>query len=194
MIAVRNIVAVGFSFLVLSACSLDGTQKGTFMNSYYQALKDTDPQKRAAVTQGSAEEERALAQFRNFYRVFSADTIRTSIRTLYAQDAYFQDGFRAVQGIDNLERYFLSTTEAFEECTFDIQDFAVHEGNYYFRWIMTLVLKRNKDERLQIVGMSHVRFDDTGKITFHQDYWDTGIIYEKMPVMGRIVTWIRQRI
>lgn len=42
--------------------------------------------------------------------------------------------------------------------------------------------------------MSHVRFDETGKITFHQDYWDTGIIYEKTPVLGPIITWIRQRI
>jgi limonene-1,2-epoxide hydrolase len=164
------------------------------MKSNEQALKDTDPQKRIPLRQGSAEEERAIAQFRDFYAVFSADTIRASIRTLYAQDAYFRDGFRAVQGIDNLEKYFLSTTEAFEECTFDIQDVAVHEGNYYFRWIMTLALKRKKDDRFQVVGMSHVRFDNAGKITFHQDYWDTGIIYEKIPILGTIITWIRQRI
>jgi hypothetical protein len=194
MIAARYVVAAGFFFMLLSACSFDGPQKGTFMNSYYQALKDTDPQKRMALQQGSAEEEQAIAQFRDFYRVFSADTIRTSMRTLYAQDAYFRDGFRAVQGIDNLEKYFLSTTEAFEECAFDIEDIAVHEGNYYFRWIMTLTLKRNKDDRIQTVGMSHVRFDKTGKITFHQDYWDTGVIYEKIPVLGTIITWIRQRI
>lgn len=55
------------------------------------------------------------------------------------------------------------------------------------------VIQETKDERLQIVGMSHVRFDNTGRITFHQDYWDTGII-EKMPVLGTIVTWVRQRI
>lgn len=192
--AARYLVAAGLFFMLLSACSTDGQQKGTLMNGYYQALKDTDPQKRIPLKQGSEEEKSALAHFRDFYSVFSADTIRTSMRNLYAQDAYFQDGFRAVQGIDNLEKYFLSTTEAFEECTFDIQDIAIHEGNYYFRWIMSLTLKRNKDERLQVVGMSHVRFDDTGKITFHQDYWDTGVIYEKIPVLGTIITWIRQRI
>jgi hypothetical protein len=59
---------------------------------------------------------------------------------------------------------------------------------------MTLVLKRNKDDRFQAVGMSHVRFDPEGKVVFHQDYWDTGIIYEKIPVLGAIITWIRQRI
>ncbi len=59
---------------------------------------------------------------------------------------------------------------------------------------MTLVLKRSKDECIQAVGMSHVRFDERGKIIFHQDYWDTGIIYEEAPVRGRMITWIRKRI
>jgi hypothetical protein len=59
---------------------------------------------------------------------------------------------------------------------------------------MTVVLKRGNQEPVQGVGMSHVRFDDKGLITFHQDYWDTGIIYEKIPILGPIITWIRQRV
>jgi hypothetical protein len=42
--------------------------------------------------------------------------------------------------------------------------------------------------------MSHVRYDKNGKIIFHQDYWDTGVILEKIPVLGTIITWIRNRI
>ncbi len=60
----------------------------------------------------------------------------------------------------------------------------MHEGNYYFRWIMHLTLKRNREKPIQAVGMSHVRFDTQGYITFHQDYWDTGIIYEQAPVLA----------
>jgi hypothetical protein len=49
---------------------------------------------------------------------------------------------------------------------------------------MTIALKRDRGDRFQVVGMSHVRFDRTGRVTFHQDYWDTGAIYERIPVLG----------
>ncbi len=164
------------------------------MKHYEQALQETDSRHVATLKPGSAEEEKALQAFRDFYRVFSGEKIRASLADLYSRDAYFRDGFREVRGVDAIESYFLSSTESFHECTFHIQDVAENGGNYYFRWVMTLVLKRDRDNPFQAVGMSHVRFDDTGKIIFHQDYWDTGIIYEKVPLLGRIITWIRNRI
>ncbi len=190
----RYIVAIGLILIVLSACTYDESKKGAFMKNYSQILASTDPQKIESLRQGSEEEKKAIEKFYDFYKVFSGDVIRKTIKDVYAENAYFRDGFREVQGTENLEKYFLSSTETFHECTFDIQDIASHEGNYYYRWVMNLVLKRNKDEKLQAVGMSHVRYDKNGKIIFHQDYWDTGVILEKIPVLGTIITWIRNRI
>jgi limonene-1,2-epoxide hydrolase len=190
----RYIVILGLILIVLSACTYDESKKGAFMKNYMQVLALTDPQKIETLRQGSEEEKKAIEKFYDFYKVFSGDVIRKAIKDVYAENAYFRDGFREVQGVENLEKYFLSSTETFHECTFDIQDVASHEGNYYYRWVMNLVLKRNKDEKLQAVGMSHVRYDKNGKIIFHQDYWDTGVIFEKIPVLGPIITWIRNRI
>jgi hypothetical protein len=190
----RYIVVLGFTVIVLLGCTYDESKKGVFMKNYLQVLASTDPQKIESLRQGSEEEKKAIEKFYDFYKIFSADVIRKSIKGVYAENAYFRDGFREVQGVENLEKYFLSSTETFHECTFDIQDVASHEGNYYYRWVMNLVLKRNKDEKLQAVGMSHVRYDKNGKIIFHQDYWDTGVIFEKIPVLGPIITWIRNRI
>lgn len=190
----RYIVILGLILIVLSACTYDESKKGAFMKNYMQVLASTDPQKIETLRQGSEEEKKAIEKFYDFYKVFSGDVIRKTIKDVYAENAYFRDGFREVQGVENLEKYFLSSTETFHECTFDIQDVASHEGNYYYRWVMNLILKRNKDEKLQAVGMSHVRYDKNGKIIFHQDYWDTGVIFEKIPVLGPIITWIRNRI
>lgn len=187
-------VAFGIILIVLLGCTYDESKKGAFMKNYSQTLASTDPQKIESLRQGSEEEKKAIEKFYDFYKVFSADVIRKSIKDVYAENAYFRDGFREVQGEENLEKYFLSSTETFHECTFDIQDIASHEGNYYYRWVMNLILKRNKDEKLQAVGMSHVRYDKNGKIIFQQDYWDTGVILEKIPVLGPIITWIRNRI
>jgi len=98
-----------------------------------------------------------------------------------------------VEGIDNIEPYFVATTKAIHECTFHIQDWSSHEGNYYFRWIMKLRLKRDKDDLIEQVGMSHVRFNPEGKIIFHQDYWDTSVVFERVPVMGYVIRWVKER-
>ncbi len=190
----KYVIAIGMGLMLVYACSYDVSKKGTYMKNYYEALKKTDRQDIPYLKAESDEEKKAITQFREFYQVFSEEKIRSSVRILYREDAYFRDGFREVQGIDAIEEYFVSSTEAFLDCRFDIQDVAVHDGNYYFRWIMTLVLKRNKDNPVEAVGMSHVRFDEKGKIIFHQDYWDTGVIYEQVPLLGPIITWIRQRV
>lgn len=180
--------------MLISACSVDQSSKGSYMVNYDQALAGTDPAKMPPPVKDSTQEQAAGDKFRRFYKVFSAAVIRAQIEGLYAPDAYFRDGFREVRGMDAIKTYFLNSTKTFKECIFDIQDVATRNGNYYFRWIMHLKLKRNPEEILRIAGMSHVRFNAEGLVTFHQDYWDTGIIYEEAPVLGRMITWIRKRI
>ena len=180
--------------VILSGCAVDPALKGSYMQNYDAALFATDPSRSAPPVPGSAIEKQALERFRNFYKVFAASVIETQMADLYAPEAFFRDGFREVRGLEEMQAYFLSSTETFEECAFDIQDVAAHEGNYYVRWIMHLRLKRNPTETLRLVGMSHVRFNADGKVTFHQDYWDTSVVYEEAPVLGRVITWIRNRI
>lgn len=163
------------------------------MIEYQKALAQTDPAKAGILQPGSPEEKEAVARFEDFYRVFSAEVIRKSLRGLYAEDAYFRDGFKEVVGIEAMENYFLNSAEGVSSCTFDIQQMAVHEGNYYFRWVMDLTMKRSPDDPIRTVGMSHVRFDKSGKVSFHQDYWDTGAVYEKIPVLGAVIRWIKAK-
>ncbi|MBN2437007.1 MAG: nuclear transport factor 2 family protein, partial [Deltaproteobacteria bacterium] len=132
-------------------------------------------------------------RFVDFYRVFSSEVIRKGLRGLYADGAYFRDGFKEVAGIEAMEDYFLKSAEGIQSCTFDIQEMAVHRGNYYFRWVMHLTMKRSPDDPIRTVGMSHVRYDAKGKVIFHQDYWDTGAVYEKIPVMGAVIRWIKNK-
>jgi limonene-1,2-epoxide hydrolase len=178
------------SILALAGCA--GGKPMTLEN-YYRALDNTDPQKAALLESRSAAEMKAIEKFYAFYEIFSEDRIRRGVRDLYAADAYFRDGYKEVEGSDNIEAYFIATTKAIHECTFDIQDWSSHEGNYYFRWIMRLRLKRDKDDLIEQVGMSHVRFNPEGKIVFHQDYWDTSVVFERVPVMGSVIRWVKER-
>ncbi|TFG93075.1 MAG: nuclear transport factor 2 family protein [Syntrophobacterales bacterium] len=181
------------SLLVISACATKPDKEAYEMTNYHQALDNTDPQKTGLLQPGSEEEREAIERFTSFYRVFSPETVRKNVRNIYADDAYFRDGYREVEGLDNIEAYFLKSAGTVQECTFDIQDMATRKGNYYFRWVMHLTTKRWEDDLIATVGMSHVRFGKDGRISFHQDYWDTSIIYEKVPVMGSIIRWIKKQ-
>jgi hypothetical protein len=180
-------------FIFMIGCSAGKNQEGYGMENYIRALEITDPQTTETIQPDSETEKHAIERFKSFYAVFSSDIIKKDVRNVYAETAYFRDGYREVQGRDAIEAYFLKSAETVHECTFDIQDVSVHNGNYYFRWIMHLTTKRWKDEPITAVGMSHVRYDRDGMVTFHQDYWDTSVIYEKVPIMGSVIRWIKQQ-
>jgi len=163
------------------------------LENYYRELAATDPVKTAMVKPGSAEEKAGIAAFKEYYKVFAEDVIRRDTKNLYAKEAFFKDGYKEVKGVDAIETYFIATTKAVVSCTFDITDVSAHEGNYYFRWVMKLTIKRDKDNPMEQVGMSHVRFGPDGKVIFHTDYWDTSVIFERAPVLGSIIRWAKEQ-
>ena len=163
------------------------------LENYYKELAATDPAKTTLVKPGSTEEKAGIEAFREYYKVFAADVIRRDTKKLYAKDAFFKDGYKEVKGVDAIETYFLATTEAVVSCTFDIADVSVHEGNYYFRWVMKLTIKRDRDNPMEQIGMSHIRFGPDGKVIFHADYWDTSIVFERVPVLGSIIRWAKEQ-
>mgnify|MGYP001121497258 CR=1 FL=1 len=176
--------------IALSGCT--GGKPMTLEN-YYRELAATDPAKTTLVKPGSAEEKAGIAAFRDYYKVFAEDVIRRDTKNLYAKDAFFKDGYKEVKGAEAIETYFIATTKAIVSCTFDITDVSVHEGNYYFRWVMKLTIQRDRDNPLEQVGMSHVRFGPDGKVVLHTDYWDTSIVFERAPVIGSIIQWAKEQ-
>lgn len=158
-------------------------------NAHYKKALDSTAD---AVRLTGAAEQEALKRFYDFYARFAPDVIEKRFEEVYTEGIYFRDPYREVRGIKETKAYFLRTTKAIEECTFTIERPAIREGgNYYFRWTMHLTLKRNKNQRIEIPGMSHVRYNQDGKISFHQDYWDSSLVLEQFPLMGPVIRKIR---
>jgi steroid Delta-isomerase len=185
-------IALTLLSLIVALWGCTGGKLMTLEN-YTKELAATDPAKTALVKPGSAEEKSGIENFKEYYKVFAEDVIRRDTKKLYARDAFFKDGYKEVKGVDAIETYFLATTEAVVSCTFDITDVSVHEGNYYFRWVMKLTIKRDKDTPMEQIGMSHIRFGPDGKVIFHADYWDTSIVFERVPVLGAIIRWAKEQ-
>jgi hypothetical protein len=62
---------------------------------------------------------------------------------------------------------------------------------------MSVKLKRDGKNQppSATTGISHVRFSSDGKVIFHQDYFDAAaFLYEKIPVLGGEIRFIKKRI
>jgi hypothetical protein len=143
---------------------------------------------------GSREEEAAIKRFNDFYAVYSEKSIRSGVRKLYAANAWFGDPFHMVEGIENIEHYFLLMAEPVEECTFSVDSMQRSGNDYYARWTMLLDSKAVKGDPIEAVGVSHVRFNAEGLVIFQQDYWDTSAMLDRLPVVGYWTRLVKKRI
>ena len=148
----------------------------------------------APMEPNSPAEEAALKRFRDFYAEYSTEAISKGVRQLYAEDAWFGDPFRIVQGIDEIEHYFLVMAEPVEQCTFTVDSIQRSGIDFFARWTMKLESKAAKGEVIETIGISHVRFNNEGKIVFQQDYWDTSAMFDRLPVVGFWTRVVKGRI
>lgn len=112
---------------------------------------------------------------------------------LCAPDIRFVDPFNDVEGVEAFKRVLRDMFERLDDPRFRILDRAVGTHGVYVRWHFTATLARGR--RLAIDGMSEVKVDTAGRVTAHVDHWDAaGQLYEKLPVVGRLMRWLRRRL
>lgn len=168
--------------LMFCGCSTKNKEMGPDLADYRNALSQTDGM--PGMNPGSAIEKEALERFVDFYAIYSAAAIRNRIRDVYDEHAWFGDPYHSVRGIEEIERYFLAMAEPVASCSFTVDSIQRSGTDYYAHWTMRLVSKAAGDETIEAIGLSHVRFNDRGRIVFQQDYWDTSVLLDRLPVVG----------
>ena len=150
----------------------------------------------AALEPDSEEERRAVERFERLLSDFKAPDFRDRIGEVYAADVFFNDTLKTLRGVDEVEEHLAATADALEKGTVEFVDLVAEDGNYYFRWVMTVSFKRlARGEEKRSIGMTHVRFDREGKVVLHQDFWDSaGGLYEHVPVLGWMLRRAKNRL
>lgn len=165
---------------------------GPDFGHYRKAVAESASQ--AELEPGSTAEKEAIERFYNFYEIYSYEQIKNGLRELYADDAYFGDPFHSVEGIDEIENYFLFMAEPVVECTFSIESMDRAGRDYYSRWNMHLISKAAPKKAIDAIGFSHVRFNAEGKIIFQQDYWDSSVLMDRLPVVGYWTRMVKRKL
>lgn len=181
--------------LGLGACA--SSSQSTYTQPMQEYLTLVEQLKsRPTVKPGSPEADAGVQRFKKFFADMSEESVRTLTRETYAPEVFFNDTLKTVRGVDALEHYFLETVKNAESVNATVMDVTESDGNYYVRWTMDVRLaKFKRGETLRSIGITHLRFDDEGRIVIHQDYWDsTAGFFEHLPVLGGILRAIKSKI
>ncbi|MEO8653535.1 MAG: nuclear transport factor 2 family protein [Ramlibacter sp.] len=109
----------------------------------------------------------------------------------YRDDACFKDPFHEVRGLARIQRIFAAMFETMEAPRFTVTRRIADGREVVLLWRLSFCL-RGAPQSLD--GASHLRLDGEGMICWHRDYWDPAEgIYEKLPVLGALMRWIRRR-
>jgi len=112
----------------------------------------------------------------------------------YAADAYFKDPFNEVHRLEDIRAIFARMFEQLEGPRFRVLGRIFEADQGFLIWDMAFRLWGQQQLRC-IHGVSHLRFDANGKVTYHRDYWDTAEeLYERLPVLGVFMRWLKRRV
>jgi steroid delta-isomerase len=115
---------------------------------------------------------------------------------VYAANAFFKDPFNEVNGIDRIEGIFRHMYHQVEQPRFAVHQWVGSSEEGFIIWDMHFRSRLMRGGPQQIIhGVSHIRFDASGKVLYHRDYWDSGEeLFAKLPLFGRLIGWLRSKL
>lgn len=129
-----------------------------------------------------------IEEYALFFERLSSEFKDDEFETIFDTKAIFADPFQRVQGIKAIINVFRHMYQSLENPRFEILESIQNQDSGYIRW-------RFHYNTASFEGVSHIRFGKDGKVLSHIDYWDAASnIYEKLPVLGSILRWLRGKL
>lgn len=145
-------------------------------------------------SQREGEPRAFLERFASGFAALTADNLDT-LGQLYSDDVRFQDPLHKIHGLPAMRAYFEQLYANVEDLRFQFHGYdQLAPGAGYLRWTMTYRHPRlNGGKPIDVDGCSHLLWHD--RVYAHRDYFDAGaLLYEHLPVMGRIIKWLKGRL
>jgi steroid Delta-isomerase len=112
----------------------------------------------------------------------------------YSADAYFKDPFNEVRGVAAVQHIFTHMFAQVGEPRFIVTEKVVDDRGAMLIWTFNFRAARRGGGKTQVIrGVSHLKFDASGKVNYHRDYWDAAEeLYMKLPVLGMLMRGLRR--
>jgi hypothetical protein len=186
---VLGIVAIAGVGTMLFGCSSKEV-KSYYVDDYLAALDHYHGVSDAEVI------ERGVRRFTETLGDLTVADLRQRVEATYADDLYFNDTFKTLRRLDELAPYLAETGEKVSQSRVDVLSHVADGEDVYVRWVMDFTFSaagREIDSRS--IGLSHLRFDDSGRIVLHQDFWDSADgFYSNLPFVGGLLHRVRKQL
>ena len=112
----------------------------------------------------------------------------------YAPDAHFKDPFNDVYGVLAIAQIFAHMFTTLNQPRFTVTQRILQGNQAFLAWELRFQMRRWRPQVEQCIhGATWLCFDVEGRVVQHRDYWDAAQeLYEKLPVLGRLMRWLRQ--
>lgn len=129
----------------------------------------------------------------DFYESIALTSL-SRLEEIYASDAYFKDPFNEVRGLAAIERIFRQMFEQVDGPRFVVTTQVLQGSDAFIEWDFLFRMKRRSKDEQCIRGSTRLRFDSSGRVDLHRDYWDAAEeLYEKIPVLGGLMRALKHQ-
>jgi steroid delta-isomerase len=130
-------------------------------------------------------------RYRQYLETLTPETL-DSLGDYVSDNVRFADPFNDVTGVDAMLRVFRHMFETVGPVAFHVTHAACDGATCLMSWQFSATLR---GKPWVFYGTSVIRFDTGGKVIEHIDHWDAaGAFYERLPVIGQLLTWLRGRL
>lgn len=132
-----------------------------------------------------------LARYAQALSELTPDTVN-HLEALLSEQAVFSDPFNRVTGRAVFLRIFEDMYSRLDDVGFAVHQLAETEEGGFIYWTFSGYSKLTG--QLSIDGVSRVVLDSEGRVLLHADYWDASLLLERLPLLGRVIRRIRQKL
>lgn len=187
----KKILLTFLAVLLLSGCG--GLRQQDYSTDYLRALNK--PGKDSQGLAGSVT-GKDLEGFISLYADLKSVDVASRARNVYAKDMYFNDTLQTLRTAESLAHYLTETAARLEDIQVEFLGWSLQGQDAFVRWRMfTRYSIYARDIEVTTLGMTHLRFDESGKIILHQDFWDsTQGLWLHLPIIGTVIERIMGRL
>ncbi len=133
-------------------------------------------------------------RYADFFGNLDRDSVY-KLEDLVTEDFYFEDPFNKLNGARPVmimfDRMFLQVGQP----KFEIQSISWEEegDSAILKWLFTG--DGGRIGNIDFDGLSELRFDESGRVRSHIDYWDSGThFYGKLPLVKHLISYIKKKL
>ena len=182
-------VMKSLGFLPLLASCMNHSDETSYVDRYLEALGDSS-------NPTEMPQDERILRFNAVYSNLKGANLEARISELYAEAFYFSDTLVILDSREALIQYLKRTAEDVGDIQVSMMSAWQTGPDVYVRWLMDVEFSiLGQSVRSRSIGITHLRYNSTGQVIIHQDYWDSGQgFYRHIPVVGFLIQRIQARL